>query len=147
MADVASSTHVVLRNSMGQFIRDCEEAAGRTIEDAVKEGAQLSRDLAPVGTKVDKRTIPLRDSIEPVVVSRTHGFWQATARHALAIEKGAVPHPISGKVKFFWEEEGRWWTPGDNVINHPGNAAQPYLAPAYKVIMKRVPSIMRRYYP
>lgn len=147
MGDVAASTNVHLRNDFGRFISDCETAAGETIKAAVTEGADLSRDMAPVGHKDDPRTIPLAQSIEPVIVSRTSGFWQATARHALPVEFGAGPHDISGNVKFYWEEEGRWWEPGDNTIHHPGNRAQPYLRPAYEIIKQRLPAIMRRFYP
>lgn len=144
---VATSTRVVMRDNFGRFIRECEEALGATIEEAVTDGADLSRDLAPVGHKEDPRTIPLGESIEPVVVSRTQGFWQATARHALPIEFGAAAHAIPGDVSFFWEREGRWWTPGSNEISHPGNAAQPYLRPAYHVIMRRIMDIARSRYP
>lgn len=120
---------------------------GETIAQAVTDGADLSRGFAPVGHKDDLRTIPLKASIEPVVVSRTQGFWQATARHALPVEFGAGPHPIPGSVSFFWEEEGKWWIPGSNVINHPGNAAQPYLRPAFKIISGRLLEIAKRKYP
>lgn len=145
--DVAVSNRVVLRNNFGQFIRDCENGTGEAIKEAVIEGAALSRQLAPVGHKADHRTIPLKDSIEPVVVSRTQGFWQASGRQALPQELGAGPHSIPGNVRFFWEEEGKWWTPGSNVINHPGNAAQPYLRPAHRQIMRRMLDIMKKYYP
>jgi hypothetical protein len=145
--EIAATAQMHLRNDLGQFIRDCEAAAGKTIEAAVTEGADLSRDFAPVGHKADPRTIPLKDSIEAVITSRTSGFWQATARHALPQELGAGPHGIPGNVKFYWEEEGRWWEPGDNEIQHPGNRAQPYLRPAYDIIKKRLPGIMQRYYP
>lgn len=147
MADIAVSGNVVLRDSFGRFIRACEEAAEYTVRDAVEEGARISRDLAPTGGKVDLRTIPLAESIESEVISRTQGRWFATARHALPIEFGAGPHGIPGEVSFFWENEGKWWTPGSNTINHPGNAAQPYLRPAYQAIMNRIMSIAKRYYP
>jgi hypothetical protein len=147
MADIAVSNKVTARNGLGQFIRDCEQAAEYTVRDAIEEGAKLSRALAPSGTKPDPRTVPLKDSITSAMTSRTQGHWSSSARHALAIEKGASPHGIPGNVSFFWENQGRWWTPGSNVIQHPGNAAQPYLRPAYEVIMHRIMGIARRHYP
>lgn len=145
--DVAFSNRVVVRNNLGRFIADCEGAATRTVKRAVEEGEALSKELAPTGVKHDHRTVTLREGMFSEVLSRTSGRWGCAARHALAIELGAGPHPISGRVKFFWEEEGRWWTPGDNTINHPGNAAQPYLRPAYKVIARRAIEIAAEEYP
>lgn len=145
--ELAVSNRVIMRDNFGRFRRECELAMGETIKQAVEDGAQLSRDLAPVGHKRDPRTTKLKDSITAVVVSRTQGYWQASARHALAQELGAAPHEIPGEVHFFWEREGRWWEPGTNTINHPGNAAQPYLRPAYQAIMNRIMSIAKRYYP
>lgn len=145
--DVAVSNRVVVRNSIGRFRQACSDAAEETIREAVEEGAALSRSLAPVGHKNDPRTVHLKDSVESEVLSRTSGQWKSTARHALAIEKGAVPHPITGWVSFFWENEGRDWTPGPNEIQHPGNSAQPYLRPAYETIMRRIMSIAREKYP
>lgn len=149
----AVSNRVVARNGIGQFIRDCEGAAEKTVRKSVQQGARLSRTLAPVGTKPDPRTIPLKDSIEWEVLSRTSGVWKATARHALPIEKGAVPHVIRGNpfLHFYWDNAGRWWVPGlfgpTDIVNHPGNAAQPYLRPAYEIIMGRIMSIAREEYP
>jgi hypothetical protein len=89
----------------------------------------------------------LKDSISAEMLSRTSGQWKATARHALPQEFGAGPHEITGDVSFFWESEGRMWNPGDNMIHHPGNPAQPYLRPAYKIISGKLLSIMKRFYP
>lgn len=145
--EFAVSNRVIARNSIGQFIRDCEQAAEGTIREAVNDGADLSRNFAPEGAKMDPRTIPLKESIEAHVLSRTSGNWVATARHALPIELGAVPHPITGWVSFFWEREGRMWEPGPNEISHPGNAPQPYLRPAYEIIMARIMQIADKHYP
>lgn len=147
MSGVAVSNRVIARNDIGQFRRACSDAAEKTVEEAVERGAKLSRQMAPSGTKRDPRTTKLKKSIEPHMLGRTQGEWVATARHALAIEKGAVPHIITGWVNFFWENQGRDWEAGPNRINHPGNAAQPYLAPAYRVIMRQVMQIARDKYP
>jgi hypothetical protein len=145
--DFAVSNRVVSRNGLGQFIRECEQAAERTARDLVERGAELSRNFAPVGHKVDPRTIPLAQSIESRMISSTSGEWFATARHALPVEFGAGPHEITGQVHFWWENEGRWWEPGDNMINHPGNPAQPYLRPAYEIVMGMAIDVADENYP
>lgn len=155
---LAVSNRVTARNDIGRFIKECEMAAKRTIERAVEEGAQMSRDFAPVGHKVDERTVPLAQSIKSRMLSRTSGEWYATARHALPIEFGAAPHEIYGSpgLKFYWESAGRMFVPAEiyynqpglvTVVNHPGNAPQPYLRPAYKAIMDRIMAIARAEYP
>ncbi len=138
---------------MGAFIADCENAARETIEDLVTEGAALSKSLAPVGGKADPRTLTIRESIEPVVISRTSGLWRATARHAMAQERGASAHSIVGNpfLAFYWEAEGRDWEPGlmgvPDVVSHPGHGAQPYLKPAYEVIFRKAIITADRHYP
>lgn len=156
MGGVAVSNRVIARNGIGQFIRECEMAAEGTIREAVNKGARLSRELAPTGHKDDSRTIPLKSSIFPEVLSRTSGRWVATARHALPIELGAAPHIITGNLAFYWEAAGRNWIPAaayygipglQDVVNHPGNAPQPYLRPAYSAVMSEIMEIASRNYP
>lgn len=159
MADgFAVSNRVVARNHIGRFIDECSLAAKNTIEKAVHDGADLSRDFAPVGYKADLRTIPLKDSIRVRMRGRTSGEWYATARHALPQEFGAGPHPIYGDpdLSFFWEAKGRRFVPAQEfynqpgmvtVVNHPGNPAQPYLRPAYELISQRIMAIARGFYP
>lgn len=147
MSGVAVSNRVIARNDIGQFRRACSDAAEKTVEEAIERGAKMSRQMAPSGTKRDPRTTKLKNSIEPHMLSRTQGEWRATARHALAIENGAVPHAITGWVNFFWAREGRDWVPGSNLINHPGNGAQPYLRPAYRIVMQQIMQIARSKYP
>lgn len=147
MSGIAASNRVVARNGFGQFIRNCEQAGEASARDLVERGAQLSRALAPIGKKPDPRTTKLKNSIHTRMFSGTSGEWYAEARHALAIEKGARRHPIPGEVTFFWVKEDRWWNPGSNEIDHPGNAAQPYLRPAYKQLMREYMTIMKRHYP
>lgn len=143
----AISSRVQMRNGTGRFAAQCSEAAARTVAKAIEEGADLSRDMAPIGGKADARTIPLKDSIESHQTGRTSGYWVATARHALPTEYGAGPHQLPGNVSFFWEEQGRMWEPGDNQINHPGSPAQPYLRPAYRIVMRNIMRWAKRYYP
>ena len=158
MGDVAVSNRVIARSAIGRFIEDCSRAAHETVREMVEEGAQLSRDMAPVGVKHDSRTLPLAQSIVPQMFSRTSGGWVATARHSLAQELGARPHTIEGNpdLSFFWEERGRRFIPAQDyygrpgmvtVVNHPGNPPQPYLRPAYERIMVRWSRIAKRYYP
>lgn len=146
MARVPLTMTVNHRNRWGQFAAHYEHAGEQTVKDAIDEGARLSRSLAPVGTKPDPRTIPLRESIEPVMTSRTRGSWIAHARHAKPIEFGARPHPITANVRFWWESAGRMWIPGIGWINHPGNSAQPFMRPAYQIIKRRMSEIAHRNY-
>lgn len=156
--DVGVSNRVIARNGIGRFIAECEAAATRSVEKALDEGVKLSKGFAPVGTKHDKRTPPLHAAFYTTMLGRTSGVWGNFARHALPIEKGAVPHIIRGNpaLSFYWEAAGRWWVPASefyhqpglaDVINHPGNAAQPYLRPAYTIVMRRMMDIMKQEYP
>lgn len=156
--DIAVSNRVIARNGIGQFIADVEGAATRTVERTIQEGVEISRAMAPAGGKPDPRTLPLKASFFTHMLSRTSGVWGNTARHALPIEKGAVPHVIMGNphLGFFWEAAGRNWIPAEryygipglrDLVNHPGNAAQPYLRPAYEIVSRRMMSIARSEYP
>lgn len=156
--DVAVSNRVVARNSIGRFIRECEMAAEATVKEMVNEGEKLSKSLAPVGHKADPRTVTLRAGMFSKMLGRTSGIWGNFARHALPIEKGAGPHVIRGNpgLGFFWEAAGRNWIPAAvfyhqpglaDLINHPGNAAQPFLRPAYEIIQGRAMAIARKHYP
>jgi hypothetical protein len=150
---VGFSNRVVLRNDFGRFIAECEAAGSRTVDDILDEGVELSRNMAPVGAKHDPRTVPLREGFFTQRLGRTSGVWGNFARHALAIEKGARPHEIVGQpfMRFYWESARRMWIPGlmgePDIINHPGNDAQPYLRPAYTIVMRRAMDIARRHYP
>jgi hypothetical protein len=146
MARVPLKMTVNHRNDWGRFAAHYEHAGEQTVRDAIEEGARMSRALAPVGHKHDMRTIPLRESIEPVMETRTKGHWVARARHAAPIEFGGRPHPITAMVNFFWESAGRWWVPGLGWINHPGNPPQPYMRPAYEAVKRRMSDIARKNY-
>jgi hypothetical protein len=151
--DFGVSNRVVVRDGIGRFIAECEAAASRTVDDILDEGVELSRQMAPVGSKPDPRTVSLREGFFVQKLGRTAGVWGNFARHALAIEKGARPHTIEGRpfMRFYWEEARRMWIPGlfgeQDIINHPGNDAQPYLRPAYRTVMNRAMDIARRHYP
>lgn len=155
---IAVSNRVTARNDIGRFIRECELAGERTIERAVEEGANISRAEAPIGHKHDERTIPLNQSIRTRMRGRTSGEWYSTARHALPIEFGAAPHEIVGSpgLKFYWEAAGRMFVPAEiyyhqpglvTVVNHPGNAPQPFLRPAYEAVMSKIMAIAKTEYP
>lgn len=145
--NIGLSNQVIARNGFGRFMARTDAAVTRSIEEAIEEGADLSRGFAPTGSKHDPRTVPLRDSISTEMLSSTAGRWRSDARHALAQERGARPHGIPGNVSFWWEAEGRWWVPGENIINHPGHGPQPFLRPAYEIIKRRLISILRRNMP
>ena len=154
MADhIAVTPHVIARNSFGRFISEVEAAATRTVKDMLEEGVKISQALAPVGDKVDRRTRPLKDSFYVRQLSRTSGVWGNSARHALPIETGSVPHLIIGSpyLYFYWDKAGRRWIPGlygePDIVHHPGNKAQPYLRPAYEQVMSSAMAIARRNYP
>lgn len=148
----AVSTTVYARNDIGQFISGMKEAATRTVQRVVQDGADLSTKLAPVGAKPDPRSIPIKDSIVPVMTGRTSGLWFASARHAGFQEYGTAPHTMYGSpfFYFFWEEAGRMWEPGllgpQDIINHPGNPAQPFMMPAYRMMKSRLLAIARQEY-
>lgn len=152
------SPRLILRNDLGRFISEVEAGSQRLTSKLVERGAQLSRALAPVGHKHDRRTIPLRDSIGHEMHGRTAGSWFATARHAMAQEKGGRSHIITGDphLSFYWEAAGRRWIPADefyhqpglvDVVNHPGNPAQPYLRPSYEIVMREAMGIAEAVYP
>jgi hypothetical protein len=151
--DVGVSNRVVVRNNIGRFISECEAAGTRTVDQILDEGVQISRDLAPVGSKPDPRTVPLKDGFFVQKLTPTSGVWGNFARHALPIELGARPHTFTGNpfFYFYWEEARRMWVPGlygdVDIVNHPGNDAQPYLRPAYRTVMGRAMDIARRFYP
>lgn len=146
MGEVAVSNRVVARDSFGLFIRACEVAGENMMRDMANDGAQLSRDFAPKGFRDDPRTPHLVDTISASYTA-TSAHWQATARHALAVEFGSSRHYQTGWARFFWEKEGREWEPGRNLIDHPAVGAHPYLRPSYDIIMARWMNYARRYYP
>lgn len=153
MAAVGVSNRVVVRNELGRFISDCEQAGENTAKKLVERGAKMSRELAPVGPKHDPRTIPLAQSIRARMISRTSGVWESYARHALHQEFGTRAHTMYGSpyFQFYWEAMGRMWIPGlfadQDIINHPGHGPQPFLRPAYEAVMAQAMAVARAEYP
>lgn len=145
--EVAVSNKVIARNSFGQFIAECELAGAQTMQEVAEHGAELSRQFAPVGKKPDPRTPKLRDAITSAYTATT-AHWKAIARHAVIVEStGSVQHFQTGDASFFWERESRMWTPGKNMIDHPPTTPQPYLRPAYEIMMNAWMSMAQRHYP
>lgn len=145
MAGMSVSNSVIIRDSMGRFIRECDEAATETVKETLKHGERVARAKAPRGKKPDPRTSKLARSIRGYMLSDREGVIVADARHALAQEFGAGPHPITGDLSFYWEREQTWFR-GDRV-NHPGNPAHPYLRPAYASMMRKIMIIAAEKYP
>lgn len=152
MPGIAFSNRVISRDRRGRFVAAVDRRAAAMVRNMVEDGADLSRDMAPVGAKFDKRTPHLKDSIETRMTSGTAGEWYSTARHALPIEHGGKPHIMRGNpvFRFWWERMNRPWIPGlygePDIIHHPGNAAQPFLRPAYEVIKRRWGQYARRHF-
>jgi len=138
---VLYSNEVHLRNNFGQFIAACDAAATATVEQSISEGAALSKGFAP------KRTGALSASIKEQMLSAKSGRWFTPLKYAHPQEFGGDPHLQTGWVTFLWEEQGRMWEPGENMINHPGNAAQPFMRPAYSIISRRMMAIAKSLYP
>lgn len=147
-AIVARSRAVFARDSFGQFAEECSAAAARTAEKTAKEGAKTSRRLAPSGEKRDTRgphKTPLKRSIKWRMTGAARAEWYSTSGHALHVEFGTGPHPITGKLVFEWLNAGKtfywadprynnWTEEGGVTIWHPGARAQPFLRPAYAMI-------------
>ena len=150
---VATSNRVAVRNGIGRFREKCEQAGHDTVEEMVKRGAQMSRHLAPSGTDHDPRSIPLKQSIFPRMISSTQGVWEAFARHAMFVEENTRPHPMTGNpfFQFYWENASRMWVPGlfgePDVVNHPGTTAQPFLRPAYEAVMAQAMTVAKQKFP
>lgn len=155
---IGVSNRVVARNAIGQFASACSAAGTATVKEAIEEGANMSRAIAPVGIKPDPRTVPLKESITAEMTGSTSGHWFSVARHALPTEFGGAPHEIVGSpgLRFFWDREGRMFEPASvyygqpdmvTIVEHPGNPAQPFLRPAYEAVMGKIMQIAKRNYP
>ena len=149
---ITVSTEVVVRDRLGQFIRDIEGAATKVVEESLKVGVAAARAQAP------QRTGRLRGSFQPVVISRTRGLFINTAPYAAAQDQGARPHPITAYVSFYWDKVGRPWMhpdvyervtghPGADPIHHPGNPATHFMLAGYRAMAAAMPGIVRRAYP
>jgi hypothetical protein len=152
MSGVVYSNTVVARNGLGQFIRDCEQAAGATVRDFVEEGASVAATMAP------RRSGQLASSIKPFMLTATSGVWGSNVKYAAAQEFGAGPHDISAHVKFFWDKAGRMWMypetyervtgfPGADPIHHPGNPATHFMKHSWEVMKPRFTALAKKHYP
>jgi hypothetical protein len=152
MSGVVYTNRVIARNNFGQFIRECEQAAEATVEQTVTEGAEIAASFAP------KRTLRLASSIKPFMLSRTSGVWGTNVPYAASQERGAVPHPISAYVSFYWHKVGRQWLhppeyerlfgfPGADPIQHPGNPATHFLRDSFQIMSRRITTIAKARYP
>lgn len=152
MAGVTVSNHVIVRDRFGRFIRDIEEAATKSVEDALDVGVSAARTRTPV------RTGRMRGSFVQAILSRTSGVFLNEAPYAMAQDQGARPHDIDAHVSFFWDKVGRRWMwpetyerktgfPGADPIKHPGNPATRFMEAGYAAIVRQMPGILQRNYP
>lgn len=131
-----------------RYIGRLERAGDELMEALSIEMETKAIENAPEGKKADKRTRKLKD-IGVIQASHTRysAKVQVFARHGAIIEYGGGPSKITGRVFFYWEKYGRYWRPGDNVIEHPATHAKPYLRPALDDIMREWPDIAKQIYP
>jgi hypothetical protein len=177
---VATTKTVIARDNFGRFLRECEIAGELTVQEAVEEGAKISKALAPRGKKKDTRSpTKLWRSIQPYMLTPTSGGWGSDHRAALPQEYGTRPHKIPGNpdLHFWWHRMGRYFVASrfyyfnydyyndeyfdirtgesvgperpmvQTVVRHPGHKAQPFLGPAYKIMMSRIMDIAKKHYP
>jgi hypothetical protein len=154
MAAMGFNTHVSFRNNSGQFGQRMDAKAKRVMRDLCQEGADISRDMAPIGKfeprfdgSKSKTPGELKRSIE-VFITPGGGQWGSKLDYALAIEKGAKPHPISGNPFLsFPRRTAKTKMPvtgkkagfvSVRVVSHPGNAPRPYLRPAFEEIKGKI---------
>lgn len=131
MADVighiTATTHLQYRDETGRFRAVLDRAAVNTARDLTNKGVELAKRNA----RRFRKTGELEAGIEPVHMGKK-GRVDSTAPHAHPIEAGAVPHAIPR---------------GDSIIMHPGNEAQPYLAPVGEQLAPFAPGILAKNYP
>lgn len=105
------------RDRLGRYLASIPEKARRAIEETADGAAKIGRASAPM------KTGALRGTIQPVIFSDFSGGVTVGTNHWQYQNYGTSPHAITGNVRFFWEREGRRWSPGSNTISHPGNPA------------------------
>lgn len=141
MASATIHVEASYRDESGRFASLLDAAAAGTIAEIVKNAEGVAKGQAP------SRSGRLHNSIQGVVLSSHSGAVVAGTKYALYQEKGTFPHAMSGNVGFFWEREGRWWTPGPNTIIHPGNKGTHFMAYALKYMKARYAAIAEKHYP
>lgn len=105
------------RDNLGRYLASIPEKARRAIEETAKRSADIGRAGASV------KTGDMRASIQPVIFSDYSGGVTVGTNHWRYQNYGTSTHDITGNVRFFWQNQGRPWTPGSNTIRHPGNPA------------------------
>lgn len=134
------STRVQARNRMGQFAAECAAAAVLSAQQIAELGANVARAEAPV------KTGRLVGSIRAVPKGKT-AYWSVNTPYAMFQEKGTGARKLPGNVTFFWENAGRFWKPGRNMINHPGNPGIHYMEYSYEAASAAAMTIVRANYP
>jgi hypothetical protein len=145
MATLRAYVQTSFRDSSGRFTAHVENAVREALLEAAERGAQRSRELAPSGPPQPwKHQEKLEDSIDVFDHGSSAG-WGSSAPHAGAIEFGAAPHGIDGDplLGWFWGKRDGKMVKAKHV-EHPGNAAHPFLRPAFEEIKHELIDIIRR---
>lgn len=115
------------RDKFGRFAAILDAAAEATARELTDRAVEFAKQNASRFRKSGE----LEAGIGPRYAGKV-GYVESTAPHAHPIEAGAVAHAI----------------PRDgNIIMHPGNAPQPYLAPVEKQLAVVAPGIVAKNYP
>lgn len=136
MAGIEFGIEMHLRDEFGQFMAACDQAATDSVEDAIRAGADISRQLAPV------QTGRLRGDIDSEMISSRSGKWGSGLKYAMPQDQGAGPHPITGNP-WLRLQSGRVV----HKVRHPGNPATRFIERAGDVLMGRINGILERNYP
>jgi hypothetical protein len=122
------------------------------VDEALDLGVRHAKAAAPVGSRPDLRSTPIRDSFYKQRTGVTSGYFGNFARHAGYQDRGTGPHIMIGNptFQFFWENEGRMWIPGlfgePDVIHHPGNPATHFMDAGNDAIRRNLVRIARKHY-
>lgn len=129
-----------LVQDLGLATTDATDEANRRITEIMaEEVATLARELAPVDTGELVRSIE-------VVHEQGHSMVIATADHAVFVEFGTWSHnvfaprpgtyeirPVRASALKFTAKDGR--EVFSQVVHHPGVRPQPFLNPAYAIVL------------
>lgn len=127
MADLTVYATLQQRDHLGRYLASIPEKARRSIEAAAKKGSHVAR------ARATSKTGAMRATIHPIMFNDFAGGITVGTDHWKFQEEGTAPHPITGEVHFWWENEGRPWMPGSNTISHPGNPAVHFMLAGYEV--------------
>lgn len=145
MAGLLISPEIRYRDESGRFLAECDGAGAAAVEATGREGRAIAMALAPVGTEPDERSVPIVAGIDFYMTGAMSGVVVSRARHSLPQEHGAAPHSIGRPGQFLHNPYNQFSAKGP--VQHPGNAAQPYMRPMYNVIRRKMIEIMARFYP